>query len=213
MLAILMLLPLSVLTLLSEYLWRKKLLRGEGGRKFVHILSGVWISAWPYFVGYRTIQLLSIALLLIALASRFLHVFRVVRDVKRRTLGDLLFPLAVLTCASLTPATWVFTTAMLYLALADGLAAVVGTRYKKVAHYYQVFGQKKSVLGTLTYFVTALVILFVSTSLLSPESSFVLGGSLTSLLSVVVVATLLENLSPYGSDNLSIPLFIVIALR
>jgi dolichol kinase len=45
------------------------------------------------------------------------------------------------------------------MSLADGLAAVIGTRYGN-RQKYLVLGYTKSVLGTLTFFVVSLGILF-----------------------------------------------------
>lgn len=211
--ALLMLIPIGVIAMSSEYLWRKKRLRGEGGRKFVHILAGIWVSFWPYFISFRTIQFLSAFLLVLLIASKYLHIFHAVHDVKRRTLGELFYPLAILFCALLTPPDWVFTLAMLFLALSDGMAAVVGTRFKKKAQNYLILGQKKSMLGTMTYFAAALLASFAVFKLLSPDPNFYFADYAPVLFMIAVASTALENLLPFGTDNLVIPVLVVLALR
>lgn len=213
LIAILLLLPLAVIGLSSEYLWRKKILRGEGGRKFVHILSGVWIAFWPYFVSYETIQVLALVLVIILFLSRFVGIFHAVHDVKRPTAGELFYPLTILACALLGPEEWIFAVAMLYLAIPDGLAAIVGTRYVKPKRFYKIFGQPKSLLGSSAYFVSALVGSLVAFYLFSPDAGNLFFEYSLALLLIAVATTALENLLPYGVDNLLIPVFVVLVLR
>lgn len=213
LLALLLLVPLGLIALVSEFLWRSKVLRGEGGRKFVHILSGVWIAFWPYFVSYTTIQVLALILVLILFLSRYLKIFHAVHDVTRTTVGELFYPITILICAMLTPDKWLFTLAMLYLAIPDGLAAIVGTRYVPPKRFYKIYGQPKSMLGSVVYFSSALFFSTLVFLWLSPDASYMFGIYAMALFLTAIATTLLENLLPYGIDNLLIPVFVVLVLR
>jgi len=108
---------------------------------------------------------------------------------------------------------WIFSVSILMLALADGGAAVVG-RFWGVTNQYLVFGKRalrKSRAGTTAYIVLAYIIIIIG---------WLIGGSNVmsdNLLSVFVIlplgSTLLENISPYGLDNLLIPVFATLLLN
>lgn len=104
----------------------------------------------------KTIAAIAACLLVGLVLSRYLHIFHAVYDVKRRTYGEYFYPLAIFACALLAEQSWHFAVAILLLAVADGMAAVVGTRYKKSALPYRVWRSTKSVFGTLTYFAASI---------------------------------------------------------
>jgi hypothetical protein len=87
---------LGCILLVSEYLWRKKVLRGEYGRKFVHILSGCFMAFWPYYLPSRTIALLAIAALATIVAAKYTRLFSAIHDIKRITMGEYFYPLGIL---------------------------------------------------------------------------------------------------------------------
>ncbi|MDQ2973183.1 MAG: hypothetical protein M3Q79_01710 [bacterium] len=204
--AFLALVPLGLVGLASEAFWRAEVLRGEGGRKFIHILSGIWIALWPLFLPMNHIALLSAGLLFGLIISRVLHIFHAVYDVKRRTYGEYLYPLAIFLCALLAQSRWHFAAAVLILAVADGMAAVIGTRYEKQTKIYYVWSAKKTILGTATHLICSIIIFLVVGRIYAQIMPF------AAILLISLFATLSENLLPYGIDNLAIPLFIVILL-
>lgn len=197
------------LLIFAEVLWRKKHIKGETARKFVHIIVGVLLAFWPFFVNWSTVQIACfIAVGLIAL-MHLTKIFKSVYDINRRSWGDMIGPATVGLIALLEPNKSIFAAAILNLALADGLAALIGTKYGK-GHRYKILKQVKSVVGTLTFFVislfiTAWVILFSHA-----------GFSQTAwpvIIILPIMATILENFSPYGTDNFFIPLLVVGVLQ
>ncbi len=58
--------------------------------------------------------------------SRKLRIFNVIRAVKRKTWGDVLFAVSLGALAIISPTKYVFTAAALHMSLADGLAALIG---------------------------------------------------------------------------------------
>ncbi len=146
------------LLLVSEFWWRKQHLRGEFTRKFVHITVGSFVAFWPYFLSPNQIKLLSVAFILAAAASKYFHIFRAIHSVQRPTWGEFWFAITVGLLAFVVHHPHIYTAALLEMSLADGLAAVVGTRFGN-GQRYMVFGSPKSVIGTLTFFVTSCLIL------------------------------------------------------
>lgn len=196
--------------MLAEALRAKKVLRhAETMRKFVHILTGMFVAAWPFFMSTAAIQVLSVLMLLVVLASKHLHIFKSIHGVGRQTIGELLFPVSIFLCATFAQSDWVYAAAVLHLSLADGLAATVGVRHLK-RFSYKVFGQTKTVIGTATFFVmslliTAAVMIFASNDYILMSQAIILLLPLT--------ATLLENVAVYGSDNVLVPLYIIVMLN
>lgn len=211
--AVIALLPVGFILVMSEYLWRKKVVKGERARKFIHILAGIHIAFWSHYVPIDGIVILGGIALTILLYSRQSKLFTAIYQVKRRTYGEILFAVAIIISAVLAQEPWVFTVAILLLALADGGAAVVG-RFWGMRNQYFVFGSpslRKSVAGTLAYIVFAYACIaagwFVGGSK-AIESNFVI-----SLVVLPLIAALLENITPYGFDNIAIPIFASLLLN
>jgi dolichol kinase len=206
-------LPIGFILLLSEYLWRKKMVKGERARKFIHILAGVWIAFWPFYIPFDGIFILGCMALVFLLYSRFSHVFGAIYAVKRRTYGEIFYAIAIIFSSYYGEEPWVFTISILLLALADGGAAVIG-RLWGVNNEYLVFGKKclrKSVAGTVTYLILAYVSIFIGWIL---GGSFVMNDNTAIVFFVLPLsATFLENIAPYGLDNLLTPLFATILLN
>lgn len=191
--------------LLSEYLWRKNIVRGEAARKLIHMAVGTFAAFWPYFLSWEMIQLMSIALLVVVYASWKLNIFHAVHGIKRKTWGELLFPLSIGMLALIRPEAWMFTAALLHMSLADGLAAIAGTRYGK-HQQYKVFGYTKTLIGTFTFWIVSFIILTTVIITQSPEFDEVL---MLMIVGGPLVATVLENIAVKGSDNIVVPLFVL----
>ncbi|HTE22195.1 MAG TPA: hypothetical protein VK674_04085 [Candidatus Limnocylindria bacterium] len=193
----------------SEFLWRTRLFkRAETPRKLVHILTGTYIAFWPLLMSLRWVQILSLVLFAVVFASKKLHLFRSIHSVDRPTYGELLFPVGVLVAATFARSGWVYMAAVLHLSLADGIAALVGIRYMK-KFGYKVFGQPKTVIGTAAFYIVSLGIL-TTTMLLDPAAY----GSSAALVILLLPlgTTLIENLAIYGTDNLFVPIAVIVIL-
>ncbi|MCM0589747.1 MAG: phosphatidate cytidylyltransferase [Gloeotrichia echinulata IR180] len=92
----------------------------------------------------------------------------------------------------------------------DALAALIGKRFGQ--HKYQVGNSVRSWEGSAAMFVAStiaifLVLLLLPGSSLSPLAvSYGVGRSLLAAILSGALATLAEGVSPYGTDNLSVPL-------
>jgi phytol kinase len=194
-----------LLVIMGEYLRRVHLFHAEVTRKFIHITTASFIAFWPFFMTWKQIELISLLMFAGILISRYLHLFRAIHGVKRRTWGELFFAMSIGIAAVLSQSDWVFAAAMLIMGVADGFAALVGTLLDKT-HRYKVFGHVKSYEGTVTFFVMSIIILFACSAI----GHFPL--SARGLLWLALLATLFENIAVAGTDNLFVPLIIVILL-
>lgn len=198
-----------LLLIISEYLWRKQHVRGEVGRKLVHVTVGMYVAFWPYFMTWQEIRVMCLAFFVVVLISQKLNTFRAIHEVNRRTHGELLFPVGILIASLLTTNALIFTAAVLHLALADGFAAILGTLYGQRRHY-RVFSYKKSVVGTLTFLVISF--LLVGYVVLMQGSSHAL-ANIWILIWLPLTAAFMENVGVLGLDNVFVPLVVVAGLN
>jgi phytol kinase len=190
-----------VLLVLSELLWKGSRIRGEFSRKFVHVIAGSFAAFLPFWVDYGWIALLALGAVIAGLVNRRLKIFSVGSGVRRKSYGDLLFGIAILISALLKPNKWLFAGAILQVALADGFAAIIGTRNGK--HKYVAFSHSKSPIGTLAFYVVSLLVTLLA---LHFGGEAVAVHKLEVIAIVPLVLTVIENVSGYGTDNLTLPL-------
>jgi phytol kinase len=196
-----------LLLIANEWWFRARRRRGRGeiSRKLIHMTVGSFVAFWPYFLSWTQIVWLSAAFLVVVIASKTLHLFAAIHQVSRRTWGEVFFAIVVGAVTFVTHDKAVYAVAILHMSLADGLAAMVGTRFGE-RHQYKVLGATKSLAGTVTFILTSLVIMTVFT---------VTTGSDTSVANVAIVpvaAALVENFGVFGLDNLLVPMLVAVVL-
>ena len=199
-------------------------------RKVVHIgVAHWWILAMIFFDRWEFAIVGPAAFILINLASYLFRLFPAMEHEKRsRNLGTVYFPVALLACVLLTWAgpipIWVGGLAILVLGWGDGLASVVGEGRRSGS--LTVLGNRKSIAGTATMFVastvviTAFVLLFLAPGPLAHTASAsvtwlaagdpVVWTIVVRILATALVATLVELVTPFGLDNLSVPLVTIL---
>ncbi|MFI5271376.1 MAG: hypothetical protein ACHQT9_05040, partial [Candidatus Saccharimonadales bacterium] len=124
-----------VLLFLNELWWRTHTVHSELSRKFIHVSVGTFVAFWPFFLSWREIQILSLAFLAIVALSKYLNIFQAIHSVTRPTWGEVFFAVAVGLTALITQDKWIYTAALLQMSLADGLAAIIGTRFGNKQKY------------------------------------------------------------------------------
>ena len=193
----------------SELLWRFKVIQDEIARKFVHIGVGTFVAFWPYFMSWPEITSMSLAFLVVVAISRKRSVFHAVHGVKRQTRGEIFFPLGIGIAALLTPEPLIFTAAILHLSLADGLAALVGKHFG-IMHQYKIRSYTKTLAGTATFYLVSTIII---------TATVLIGGNIITwplvplLVWLPLAATVIENLAIAGTDNLFVPVLIIVVLQ
>lgn len=194
-----------IILVVAEYLSRAKQIHAELTRKFVHVAVGSFVAFWPFFLTWGQIQFLAAAFFVVICLSAKLNVFRSIHNVQRNVVGEILFAVVIFVLALISANEWVFMAAMLHLSLADGLAAVIGLGWGE-KNSYKVMGRTKSLAGSGAFMLTSFLILAVYDAATNGSTS------LFTLLWLPMVATVAENLSVYGTDNLVMPLLIASVL-
>ncbi|HSX42674.1 MAG TPA: hypothetical protein VLF59_01160 [Candidatus Saccharimonadales bacterium] len=203
---ILSLLAICAVLLASEFGWRKHWLNNEFGRKFVHITVGSFVAFWPFFLSWNQIRLVSLAFLVVVFISDRFKLFHAMHSVQRPTYGEAFFAITVGLLTFLTHTKAVYAAALLQMSLADGFAAVVGTRLGR-ENKYHLLGHTKSVAGTTTFIAVSLAV-FIGYSIWS-----VAGLGVPIIVFGALAAAILENIAPFGLDNITVPVFVALLLR
>lgn len=192
----------------AEYLRKTGRMHGEISRKFVHITVGSFVAFWPFFIDDVWIELMCLAFFVVVFAARFFNWFPSIHAVKRKTWGDILFPLGIGLTLLVADSPWIFTAAMLHLSLADGFAAVVGEKHGK-GNRYKVFGYQKSYVGSGIFWLISVLILG-GLLVVAPEFR---GVGVSMLFWLPPIATMLENVAAKGMDNIIVPVVLALLLN
>jgi phytol kinase len=224
----------------SEYLVHKKITHGELSRKYIHVLTGLTLAGSCFILNINQIILVCIVLnLSLILADRlfsFLEhrkfksgsfeahlkgAFKVYDEsqegVKRWTIGHLVYAVGIGLVAVIFQSKSLFFTTTLILALADGIAALVGKKYG--IYLFRVPGGVKSIEGSATFFFITLIIislyvLMLRTGEFGEYASLSLGyKTVFNVLLVSGIITASEAIVAYGLDNITIPLLAALLIN
>ena len=173
----------------------------ELSRKIVHIGTGAVVPLAWWFAIPAAIALPFAAIVTLATAiNQQWRLIPAVEDVDRDSYGTTAYGISITTLLLLF---WeqqpeAVCAGVLVMACGDGLAGLVG---RSVASpRWSVLGQTKSLVGTTTMLAVSFGVLLALAATTGP----VVNGSTALLLAAV--ATGLEQISPAGIDNLSVPL-------
>jgi phytol kinase len=181
----------------------------ENTRKFIHIGVGMWVVGTVLLFETWYLALIPPASFVVLNAISYLRgTFSAMEIGEQGQLGTIYFPIAfgalvyyywsqpVLMVAAMMPLTW-----------GDAMAALVGQRY---GHYrYTIAGRTRSLEGSVamlfwSWITTSMALLIMPYLLGRPPihwmMTLIYGGA------VAVVCTLVEALTPFGLDNLTIPI-------
>ena len=186
----------------------------ESMRKFIHIgVSNWWFVELAYFntLAYALIG----PILFILLNSLFTFLdwgTTLGLGDRKRNLGLIYFPVTLVILVILQYAGLVrplsTTIGVLVMGYGDGLAALVGAKWGKREIPFNV--SKKSYLGTLTMFIVSLVI--VTAALLFFSELPLLRLFITAV-AVAAISAVVELLTPFGLDNLTVPLLATLLIE
>lgn len=206
----------GLLVLFGEFLRRKKIIKGELARKFVHTTSGTWAALWPVFLDLKTIAVLSLALTVVAIFLRATNLLKSVYSVKRISVGEILIGIGMAIAAWFAISGSVYSAAVLVISWSDSIAAIVGTKFGK-NNSFKLWKAKKSLIGSTAFFVTTLLI--VASFYVYEQNSLTMFLGLDLLRTVIYSAsiamalTVVEIFGVYGLDNLSVPVLAMLLLN
>ncbi len=169
-------------------------------RKIIHIGMGPLIplakfleieqSAAQYFAGGMSILIV---------INYIYKLFPIIEDVDRKSFGTFFYCFSLLLLISLF---WekdplALTAGFFIMTLGDGLAGLIGKNFKSKS--WKIFNQKKSIIGTTTMFLISLFVLSTLGYTNNLNFNYYYFG-------IALLATLLEQISIIGIDNLSVPI-------
>lgn len=176
----------------------------EVSRKTIHILVANWwfiamiffkTPLWAAFVP-------ACFVVLNTLSYRFNLFSAMERGAGRGDLGTIYYAVSLLLLALFSFSSYgspiIGGLGILIMGYGDGLAAVVGKKYPVIP--YHLGSNEKSVAGTLTMFLSSFLVSFLFLTLTNQDQTFF------PALLLSVIATVLEVVTPWGLDNLSVPL-------
>lgn len=193
---------------LGEVLRRTGRRPADFTRKFIHIGVGMWVIGTVLLFRHWYFAIIPpAAFILINAASYAMGAIKAMESGDRANLGTIYFPISfaaliylfwaqpVVLVASLMPMTW-----------GDAMAAILGRRY---GHYfYSVAGHRRSLEGSLVMLLFSWVATGLALGLMPYALRIEPMNWLVALIysgAVALGCTLVEAVSPWGIDNLTVP--------
>ncbi|OIP80267.1 MAG: hypothetical protein COT39_04495 [Parcubacteria group bacterium CG08_land_8_20_14_0_20_48_21] len=179
----------------AEFLKRKFSLPSAFTRRAIHIGTAIVAGVAPIFVTKGEIFWVSIIFAIILFIGRAYHLFSAIHSVERYTFGEVYLPLGVAFTALffLPQNIQAFQFGIFIMGISDAIGGLVGEKFGK--HPLSIFGNKKTMEGSLAFFVVSLVLTAIFVPLISYK-----------LILVPAILTLVELCFVYGLDNLVLPI-------
>jgi dolichol kinase len=183
-----------------EVLKRKQILSSDSTRRIIHIGAAIIAYTFPFYLSLQQVLIICFILLGIMIFSRYKSLLSHIHKVDRKTWGEIFYPLGIMIAAiSFLPNDIAsFRIVILILGVSDLLANIIGTHLG--SHSFEVFKCKKTIEGSFAFFVSTLIILLI----------FQINPLVAVFISMI--ATFAEFFSPYGSDNLIVPIIVSVLL-
>ena len=89
------------------------------------------------------------------------------------------------------------------MAFGDGFASLIGTKIKSPT--WKIFGQRKSLAGTITMGLVGAIILYATNQTIDMPLNHL------TILGITSLAIFLEQISSLGIDNISVPIAVAIS--
>jgi len=169
-------------------------------RKTIHIGIGPLIPIAQFLKINQNLALIFTGIISLMILINYIYkLFPIIEDVERKSYGTLFYCLSLFILIYLfwDKDPYALTAGFFIMAFGDGLAGLVGKSFNSKSWVF--FKQKKSLFGTATMFLTSL---FVLCSIgYAQQNNFNLN-----YLTIAFIATVLEQLSILGIDNLIVPI-------
>ena len=169
-------------------------------RKIIHIGIGPLIPIAKFLkIDQNSALIFTGIVLLMVLINYTYKLFPTIEDVERKSYGTLFYCLSlfILICLFWDKDPYALITGFFIMTFGDGLAGLIGKSFNSKSWIF--FKQKKSLLGTLTMFLTSLIV--VCSIGYSQQNSFYLNYFV-----IASLATVLEQFSVLGVDNFIVPI-------
>jgi phytol kinase len=214
-LAFVYLLGIAILLAFNELNYRRLKIKGEITRKFAHFTATLATVPFPYiFTSHWYVLILATIFFIVLFVTQYSKQLKSIHDIERKSVGSYLLPFSIyitFLISCLLHNKFLYILPMLILAVCDPMAAILGINAKKNNGKIKLFGIKteKTIIGSLAFLVTSFVISIIA--LYFHRLAFDL-KTFWLALTVAVAGTLAELVGWRGSDNLSIPLTVILIL-
>ena len=188
---------LGIAFLCKRYFPKKE----ELSRKIIHIGAGpvillVWLFDIPKNIAFSTALLITLAL---GVNYQY-RLLPAIEDVERKSFGTIAYGISITVLLLLFWPRYAssITLGVLSMAFGDGLAGLIGRSINSPK--WSVLSQTKSLAGTFTM---GAVVAITTTTISSINN---LGIQPVEVIVISVIATFLEQISPWGIDNITVPI-------
>ena len=169
-------------------------------RKIIHIGVGPLIPIAQFLkIDQNSALFFTAIVFLMVLINYTYKLFPTIEDVERKSYGTLFYCLSLFIMIYLfwNKNPYALITGFFIMTFGDGLAGLIGKSFNSKSWIF--FKQKKSLFGTMTMFLTSLVV--VCSIGYAQQNSFNLN-----YFAIAFFATILEQFSIYGIDNFFVPI-------
>ena len=198
----------SIFLVFSELLARVGKLSKENARKLIHIGVGNVVFFIPLFENFIIAIIIPATFII---GNYFLSPLSPISKIKLKTfeagnsLGTIFYPISLTIVIFLFfDINWKIIACFMPLVYGDGFAAVFGPKSK--SGKYIIFGNTKSLLGSGIISLFSIISVFGGILVMEGDLMLAIYVSLIT----GIVAPIIENLSPKGTDNLFIPIILSI---
>ena len=173
----------------------------ELSRKIIHIGTGpVILIAWLFDIP-KNIAFFSALFITLALSVNYQYrLMPTIEDIERKSFGTIAYGISITLLILLFWPNYALSISLgvLSMAFGDGLAGLIGKSIKSPT--WSILGQTKSIAGTLTMGTVVAITTETITSInhidIQPLEIIVIS----------LIATFLEQISPFGIDNITVPI-------
>lgn len=188
----------------AEFLRRWRSYSSGFTRKVIHIGVGMLAWALPFLFNEPWLFIIAcVAFMIINLLDWRYGFFASMSSSSRSNLGTVYFPLAA---AVVTYVYWdtppIMVAALMPLTWGDGLAPVIGRRYGK--HPFEIGSTLRSVEGSMGFFLAAFTATWLALWIIPGLPVITPGEALLPALMVGTLTALVEAITIWGLDNLTV---------
>jgi len=201
----------------TELTYRRLGLKGEITRKFAHFTATLSTITFPYlFTDHWYVLVLAVFFFALLFFSRHGTQLKSIHDIDRKSVGSYMLPAAIYLTFLIYLKTGaheklLFVLPIMVLAICDPVAGILGLNFQDYNHRIIIFGRtlKKTYLGSGSFLVSSFIIsifaLYFNRMIFDLKTFWLALG-------IAVVSTLAELFSWRGTDNLFIPISVLIML-
>lgn len=199
----------------NELVYRRLGLKGEITRKFAHFTATLSTITFPYlFDSHWYVLVLAAIFFLLLFISRNNTYLKSIHDIDRVSIGSYLLPVAIyltFLISYILDNKFLFILPILVLAICDPVASILGINLQQYNQRVRIFTWKleKTWLGSLSFFISCFLVSIIA--LYFNQLHFDLKIFWFSVL-IAFTGTLAELFSYKGSDNLFIPISVLLIL-